>query len=67
MPAYRCDTTASRTPNDDGNHLDFLIYGYVPSFPAGVAFLALFALLTVVHLAITIKSRVWWTTVSTFP
>ena len=44
----------------NGSHLDFNIYGYLPSLAAGVAFLVLFSLLTAVHFGIVLRSRVWW-------
>ncbi|OJD34052.1 rta1 domain protein [Diplodia corticola] len=36
-------------------------YGYVPSKAAGITFITLFSLSTLLHLSQTIRSRQWWT------
>lgn len=41
-------------------------YDYHPSLAAGVIFVLLFSALSIVHLGILIKSRIWWTSVSRF-
>ncbi len=38
-------------------------YDYSPSLAAGVIFVLLFSLLSILHLGILIKSRIWWTSV----
>ena len=38
-------------------------YGYVPSLPAGIAFLALFGLSMVVHTVQSVWKRTWWSLV----
>lgn len=45
--------------------MDFNIYGYVPSFGAGVAFITIFSVLSIASLALVIRSRLFWLVVVT--
>ncbi|GAA5869872.1 hypothetical protein JCM3774_000518 [Rhodotorula dairenensis] len=44
----------------NSNTLDFNIYGYDPSLVAGIIFLILFSLATLVQAVRVYRSRVWW-------
>ena len=54
MPQHHKDCTMATCPVSDS------VYGYQPSVPANAFFLAVFALLALVHIAQGIRWRTWF-------
>lgn len=56
------DAPASLPTSATGGNgdLDFNIYGYVPSLAAGIVFIVVFSLITLVQLGLVVRSRIWW-------
>lgn len=68
MKAFLRRITRSAECHAGGNkhsaHLTINVYGYDLSLAAGIVFLVVFSLLTIAHVGVLAKSRVWWTVVS---